>query len=421
MHPIPEIKPIKLQHLALPVTTVMPNGVSLHALQGEDRGVVRLDILFKGGYSRQQKPLQALFTNRMLREGSEKYSSAEISQKLDYYGAWIDMYSSQEANHITLYVLAKHFSSLLPVVEDFIKKPTFPEENLSVVRNNNKAHFLINSRKVDAVAQRHFEQMLWGENHPLGHIVEPVDYDNITRDDLLRYYKNVYSSNNCTIFLTGSCTPEIIEGIQKSFGNTAWGTYAPIEGNHPAPCTIKEKRFVKIEGTLQSAVKIGCFTLPATNPDIYAFRFLNVLFGGYFGGRLMANIREEKGYTYDIISEIDAYGTRNALMISSQTATGYVAPLLHEVYSEIERLQSEDIPAEEVELVRNYIMGELCREYEGAIAKAEVFINAWLAGEGFDSVNRYIDTVAAITPERLGEVARKYFCREQMFEIVVGE
>ena len=420
MHRPPQIKTLSLSHLALPVTTVMPNGVALHSLQGEDRGIVRLDILFKGGYAVQEKPLQALFTNRMLREGSALYSAAEISRQLDFYGAWIDMYSSQECNHIILYVLAKHFAKLLPVVEDFVKRPLFPEENLSVVRGNNKAHFLINSRKVEVVAQRHFECKLWGEEHPLGHIIEAEDYENITRDDLIAYYNNVYSSRNCTIFLTGGCTEEIKSVVVKSFGNEAWGEAVAVTSAIAAPVTFKGKHRVTLPDTVQSAVKIGSFTLPANNPDIYDLRILNVLFGGYFGGRLMSNIREDKGYTYDIISEIDAYGSRNAFMISSQTATEYVEPLLKEVYGEIERLHNEEIAAEEVELVCNYIKGELCREYEGIIAKTEVFVNAWLADEEFASVNAYIDAVARITPERLQSVARKYLHSDNMFEVVVG-
>lgn len=409
-----------LSHLALPVTTVMPNGVPLHCLQGEDRGIVRLDILFKGGYAVQKKPLQALFTNRMLREGSALYSTVEISRQLDYYGAWIDMYSSQECNHIILYVLARHFAKLLPVVEDFVKNPLFSEESLAVVRGNNKAHFLINSRKVDVVAQRHFELLLWGDKHPLGHIIVADDYDNITRDDLIAYYNSVYSSHNCTIFLTGSCEQGIKDAVAKSFGNGAWGNSAAPEVNIPSPVTSVGKHSVTLPGTVQSAVKIGAFTLPANSPDIYDLRILNVLFGGYFGGRLMSNIREEKGYTYDIISEIDAYGSRNAFMISSQTAIEYVEPLLKEVYREIERLHKEEISAEEVELVRNYIMGELCREYEGVIARTEVFVNAWLAGEEFANVNAYIDAVTRVTPSRLQYVARNYLCPENMFEVVVG-
>ncbi len=409
-----------LSHLALPVTRVMPNGISLYHLQGEDRGIVRLDILFGGGYSVQHKPLQALFTNRMLREGSEGYSGADISRWLDYYGAWIDMYSSQGCNHIILYVLAKHFPLLLPVVEDFIKRPLFPQDNLDVVRKNNKAHFLINSQKVDVVAQRYFERTLWGESHPLGRLVESGDYDAITRDDLQQYYNEVYSNKNYTLFLSGTQDAAVIDAIATAFGNGEWGAadVASVRMAPPSPQSGKQK--IVLENTLQSAIKVGCLALPSTHPDFFDLRFLNVLLGGYFGSRLMSNIREENGYTYDIISEIDAYGKDNVFVVSSQAATEYVEPLLKELYKEIERLQTEEIPAEEVELVRNYIMGELCREYEGAMAKSEVFVNAWLSGDGFDSVNRYIDAIKHVTPQKLQSVARKYLQRDKMFEIVVG-
>lgn len=411
---------MRLSHLAVPHTRVLPNGVALHQLQGEDKGIVRLDILFKGGYAVQHKPLQALFTNRMLREGSEAFSGVEISRKLDYYGAWIDMYSSQECNHIILYVLAKHFPLLLPVVENFVKRPAFLQENLDVVRRNNKAHFLINSKKVEVVAQRHFERALWGDSHPLGQMVQAADYDAITRDDLLQYYGEVYSHRNCTLFLTGTNDSAVIDAVTAAFGYGEWGTAPQVVVDVPLPASLAGCHKITMEDTLQSAVKVGCFTLPACHPDFFDLRILNVLLGGYFGSRLMSNIREENGYTYDIISEIDAYGRDNAFMVSSQAANEYVAPLLVELYKEIERLRVEDIPAAEVELVRNYIMGELCREFEGVIAKTEVFVNAWLSGDSFDSVNRYIDAVNAATPQRLQQIARKYLLRENIIEIVVG-
>ena len=162
-----------LDALALPVKEVMRNGVSLYSLPGGNGNVVRFDILFKGGYGVQDKPLQAMFVNRMLREGAGNLSAAEIAQKLDYYGAWIDMYSSQGCNHITLYTLSKHFTSLLGLLELIVKEPTFPEENLETTKNNNKSYFAINSRKVDVVSQRYFENSLWGDGHPLAHIVVP--------------------------------------------------------------------------------------------------------------------------------------------------------------------------------------------------------------------------------------------------------
>ncbi len=412
---------MSLDHLILPRPVAMPNGVPLYLLEGVDKGVVRFDILFKGGYAVQSKPLLAMFTNRMLREGAGELSAAEISQKLDYYGAWIDMYSSQNSNHITLYTMSKHFVPLLNVLEEMIKRPLFPQENLDTVKSNNKSYFMVNSRKVDVVSQRYFENSLWGDGHPLGHVVEAADYDDITRDDIVGYYNNYYGSCNCTMFLSGNADEAMISALNDCFGAEAWGcekVCAAVEPLPPSSCL--SRRFIQVSGTMQSAVKIGFMAMDATHPDYHKFRFLCVLLGGYFGSRLMSNIREDNGYTYHISAELDAYGCRNAFMISSETATEYVEPLIKEVYKELGRLVNEPVAADEIELVRNYIMGELCREYEGQSAKSEVFINAWLSGADFASVNSYIDEIKEITPAELHRLANLYFKRENMIEIVVG-
>lgn len=417
----PAINPVVVDNMVLPVEVAMPNGVAMYLLKGYNKGIVRLELLFKGGYSIQDKPLQATFTNRMLREGAGELSSDEISCKLDYYGAWIENYSSQRCNHIVLYCLSKHFVPLLDLLEKIVKEPLFPEINLDIVRRNGKAHFEVNSKKVDVVAQRYFEHALWGKEHPLGHIVESVDYDNITREDLVSYHNRVYNSQNLSLFISGDVDESSISAIKEVFGNEAWGLNNKQEDVTIAvPLSQSGRCSVRLEGTMQSAVKIGFMVMDVTNPDFHKFRFLTVLLGGYFGSRLMSNIREENGYTYHISAEMDAYGQRNAFMISSETANEYVELCIKEIYKEINKLCNEPITDSEVEHVRNYILGEMCRECEGLTAKSEVFVNAWLSGETFASVNEYLEVVKTVSASELNRVAREYLKPSEMIEVVVG-
>lgn len=417
----PSINPVVVDKMALPVEITMPNGAPMYVLKGYDKGIVRLELLFKGGYAIQDKPLQATFTNRMLREGAGSFTSDEISRKLDYYGAWIESYSSQKCNHIVLYCLSKHFIPLLDLLEKIVKEPTFPEDNLDIVKRNGKAHFEVNSKKVDIVAQRYFEHALWGKNHPLGHVVEAVDYDNITRDDLLDYHKKVYNCNNISIFISGDISDSETFAVKEVFGSKKWGS--AFEKNVvvvDAPSSIFGRNNIHIENTLQSAVKIGFMAMDVNDADFHKFRFLTVLLGGYFGSRLMTNIREENGYTYHISAEMDAYGKRNAFMISSETANEYVELCIKEIYNELEKLCTEPISESEVEHVRNYILGEMCRECEGLTAKSEVFVNAWLSGESFTSVNDYLEVVKTVTASELNRVANSCLKSAQMIEIVAG-
>ena len=417
----PRILPVTIDNLALPQETVMPNGVRVYRLSGAYKDVVRLDILLRGGYGVQSKPLQAMFVNRMLREGAGNMSADDISRKLDYYGAWIDAYSSQGCNHLTLTAMSKHFPTLLELLEQMIKNPQFPSENLEVVKRNNKSHFIVNSNKVDAVSQRYFENSLWGEGHKFAYMVRPEDYDSITVDDLREYHSRVYNSCNCALFIAGDADGAMMQLLTDKFGTGPWGQGGAVPEIAVAePESILGPRKIIVEGALQSSVKMG-FMLPACPlSDLYRLRFLTVLLGGYFGSRLMSNVREENGYTYHIDAGLDSYGKRYAFVICSEADNSYVAPLIDEVNKELARLVGEPIPEAEVELVRNYILGELCREYEERFTKSEAFMNAWLSGEPFGSVNGYIETVRSVTPAELSEVARRYLGGRQLIEIVAG-
>lgn len=95
----PEIQPLKNFHIQTPVRTTLPNGIPLTVINAGEQEVVRMDVLFSGGRWQQSQKLQALFTNRMLREGTTKYTAATIAEKLDYYGSWLEL-SSLSLIHI---------------------------------------------------------------------------------------------------------------------------------------------------------------------------------------------------------------------------------------------------------------------------------------------------------------------------------
>ena len=129
----PEIRQIEHFSIVEPERRVMRNGVPLNIIQVGDEDVVRFDLLVKGGQWNQSQPLQAMFTNRMLREGTSSLTSAQIAEKLDYYGAWLDLSSAVNYGFITLYSLSKYFPKTLEVVASMVKEPIFPEKELDVI------------------------------------------------------------------------------------------------------------------------------------------------------------------------------------------------------------------------------------------------------------------------------------------------
>lgn len=380
----PKVRDIEHLAVQMPQRFIMPNGVPLNILNSGDNEVVRIDLLIEGGRWHQSQPLQALFTNRMLREGTLRYSTLEIAEKLDYYGAWLELSSASEYAYITLYSLNKYLPQTLDVLESIVKEPTFPEKELGVVAENNIQQFIVNSSKVDFLAHRALMKAVYGGQHPCGRLVQKEDYKRITPDVLRKFYDRYYHSRNCTIYVSGKVGDDCVRRIEDLFGREAFGKgFQKPEKTDFVPVSSVDKRiFVEYADVMQSAVRMGMLSLERCHPDYLKARVMVTLFGGYFGSRLMSNIREEKGYTYGISAGIAPYPGQGILVINTETANEFVEPLVREVYHEIDRLQNDPVPEDELFMVKNYMLGEMCRSYESAFSLADAWMFVQVSGFG---------------------------------------
>ena len=418
----PEIQPLKNFHIQTPVRTTLPNGIPLTVINAGEQEVVRMDVLFSGGRWQQSQKLQALFTNRMLREGTTKYTAATIAENLDYYGSWLELSSSSEYAYITVYSLNKYLAKTLEVVESMIKEPLFPQKELQTILDTNIQQYLVNTSKVDFLAHRSLLKSLYGEQHPCGKIVMEEDYHTITPEVLREFYERHYHSGNCSIFLSGKVTDDIISRVTDIFG-IPFGQYQLQMPKLSFPfAAIPEKRiFTEREDAMQSAVKTGCTTITREHPDYPKLRVLMTLFGGYFGSRLMSNIREDKGYTYGISAGVVFYPDSGLLIVSTETDNEYVEPLIQEVYHEIDRLHQEPVSAEELRMVRNYMLGEMCRSYESPFSLSDAWIFIATSGLKDDYFARSLQAVNEITPAEIQDLAQRYLCKETLKEVIAGK
>lgn len=418
----PEIQTLKNFRILPPIRITLPNGIPLTVINAGEQDVVRMDVLFAGGRWQQSQKLQALFANRMLREGTVKYTSAVIAEKLDYYGSWLELSSSSEYAYITVYSLNKYMAQTLEIVESMIKESLFPEKELLTILDTNIQQYLVNTSKVDFLAHRSLLQALYGEQHPCGKLVVEDDYHAITPEVLHRFYHQYYHSGNCSIYLSGKVTEEVISRVTDAFG-TPFGQYdQPLqELIFPFTATSEKRIFTEREDAMQSAVKMGCTTIPREHPDYLKLRVLMTLFGGYFGSRLMSNIREDKGYTYGISAGIMFYPGSGLLAISTETDNEYVEPLIQEVYHEIDRLHQEIVPIEELTMVRNYMLGEMCRNYESPFSLSDAWIFIATSKLDDDYFSRSLQAVNEITPAEIQNLAQRYLCKETLKEVIAGK
>lgn len=419
----PPIRQLSEFSIALPERRVMKNGMPLNIINAGTEDVVRFDLLIGGGQWHQEQPLQAMFTNRMLREGTRRMTSAQIAEKLDYYGAWLELSSSVNYGFITLYSLNKYFSRTLSVIAEMVRAPLFLAKELSVVADTNKQQFLVNSTRVEMIARKQLNRALFGAEHPFGRYAVAEDYDRITPEVLRDFYQKYYHSGNCSVYISGKVTPDIIRSIEENLGDDAWGEVKdkPVM-QAVAPRTTSEKHlFVEREDALQSSLKMGNFVMDRQHPDFLKARVMVTLFGGYFGSRLMSNIREDKGYTYGIGAGIVSYPDTGILIISTEAANEYINSIIAEVYREMDKLCNELVPQGELEMVKNYMLGDLCRSYEGPFSLSDAWIYIETAGLDDKFFIRSLDAIRGITREEIQRLAQAYFCKENLIEVVAGK
>ena len=400
----------------------LKNNIPVYSINAGTQDLIKVEFLFSAGMFHQDMPLQAATVNSMLEEGTPKMTGSQIAAAVDYYGAFLEVGVSQDSASVVLYTLNKHLRATLPVVEEIIKHSIFPQQELDTLLTNKKQKFHVNNQKVANLARKHFTELIFGEKHPYGINVKEVDFQNINREHLNNFYSRFYRANSCRIILAGKINEDVYPLLEDHFGGNDWTAEnkAPKE-MMPAASVAQREQLIHKEDALQSAIRIGKVMFNKKHPDFQSLQILNTIFGGYFGSRLMSNIREDKGYTYGIGSGLASLQHSGYFFISTEVGVDVCSKAIDEIYFEMDRLRKELVPAEELELVRNYLLGTFLRSVDGPFAMADRFKGIMEYGLSYDYFDRYIATIKGISASQLRDLANVYLDKDSMVELVVGK
>jgi len=417
----PEVKPFPDINIQEAEHITLANGLPVHIINSGTQDVLKVEFLFQAGALKQPARLVAAMTIEAIGEGTEKLSAKEISEKLDFYGASLKKDSSRDTPALVLYTLGKHLDKTLPVVKDMFLNASYPENELKTYRENSKQRLISNEKKVSTLASKLIYEMLYGKDHPFGYRVIPEDFDNVTREQLINYHRAHYMNIDCNVIISGKVTDEVMNIVRQEFENIP-AKISAFDNTTPPPQPVKEKKkVVEVQDVVQSAIKLARPLFSKKHPDYIPLQVLNTVFGGYFGSRLMNNIREDKGYTYGIGSGLIALGTTGIWSIGSEVGVEVTQATLKEIYLEMKRLREEPVAQEELDTVKSYMLGAFLKDVDGPFAIAEKYISLLKYGLDYSYYQRWIKTVKSITPAEIQALANKYLVEEDFYELVVGK
>ncbi len=403
-----------------PEAAKLDNGIPVYTINAGEQDLVRIEFIFPNVNWDAKKPLLALAVNGLITNGTAKLSAKEIADKVDYYGAFLQTDYSSDHTSITLYSLTKHLPAVLPIVWSVLNESVFPEQELDIYKQNQKQKLQVSLQKNDYLARKTFAAEVF-KNTSYGADIQLEDYDVLQREDLLAYYQAAFQPLNCTIVVAGKFLAADFAVLNGIFGGN-WNNSAAFEKSTFQFQTQEGKDiYIEKPEALQSAIRMGNLGITRQHPDFPAFQILNCVLGGYFGSRLMANIREDKGYTYGIGSAVASLQQAGYFFIATEVGADVCAEALKEIEKEVNLLRDELVSNEELDLVKNYMLGSLLGSLENAFSHADKFKNILFSGLDYTYYDNYIATVKGMTPQHLNEIAKKYLDWDALTKVVVGQ
>ena len=416
----PPVQP--LARVALPAAEVLtlPSGARLHVLANEAQPVVRLQAVFRAGKLAEPAPGLASLTARILLEGTTTRTARQIADEVAFYGASLECDSGFDRATLTLYCLTRHLPTLLPLVLDVLTNPAFPAAELQQLKTRTIQNVRVERQKTSYLATERFNALLFGADTAYGQPFDETAYQNLTAEQTRDFHRAAYSLANAELFLCGDVAAEHAL-VAQAFGTDALAGKALPEPAVVLPeLTVAAPDRVAVAGSMQASIRMGRPWPAPTHPDTHGLKLLVNVLGGYFGSRLMRNIREDKGLTYGIYASVAPreYGTYLVLGTDVKGESADFA--VSEIELELRRLQEEPIPAEELETVKSYLLGKFANELSTVFEQCDKYKNLVFLDLPADYYTQFVQQTEAADAETLRELAQEYLSPQTMQIVIAG-
>lgn len=402
--------------LITPEETQLPNGLKVFFIPGGSQEVLKIEFIFEAGRWFEKKTGAAYFTGQLLPKGTHSKASFEIAQIFDRYGAHLEISPGQDFVSVALYALNKNLSPVVRLLAELLTTPAFPEKEFDQARAIYLQNLKINLEKTSFVASQVFRKKLFGKGHPYGGELEEKNAKALHTQDFVEHFRKYF--HMARVFVSGRIDPASRDLMLGTFAEL------PSGGNVASPVhtTVENRQYdyIEKEESVQSSVRAGRHAVLRSHPDYVPLLFASHILGGYFGSRLMKNIREEKGLTYGISASIHGLKHGSYLVIGADVNKENIEMTFGEISKELRLLRTEAIAADELETARNHFIGSLQSEITTPFAHADKIKTIELFGLQSDHYQTMIRRIDALTHRDILEVSERYLHEDSIVRVAVG-
>ena len=416
----PDFKIVQTVNLPEPQTYTLDNGIALHVINIGEQPVVRLECIFEAGNWYESEAAASYFAVKMLTEGVDGMTSQEISEAFDQVGAFTELTHTSDRVGIVVYCLSRFLPEVLPLVQKLISSATFPEKEFQELKNITVQNLKVNKEKTAYLATTEFRARLFGANHPYGQSQSTEEIEALGMDAVRTHYERFIRDGKFTAVLAGQVNEADVQHVNATLGQNSFDSEFPKVSFNASESYHGGEVIVERPESVQSSIRMGRTLFNRHHPDYFRMLVTNEILGGYFGSRLMKNIREEKGLTYGISSHVVTLRNGGYLMIGTDVKKEFTQQTIDEIKKEMLRLQTELVGDEELQTVKSFMAGEFAGSLNTAFEVADRRKILLLDSLPANFFNQYIDRIHATTAEDVMAMANNYLNPEDMVTVIAG-
>ena len=413
--PSKEIKSLQISGLQY---QSLKNGIPLYYFSDTSLKVVKIEVHFEAGRWNEKVLGSSLFLSKLLSEGTRFKTSSQINQVLESLGAFFDCSAGADFFSVNIYAMTSNILEVLEILNEMLTENQVSDSELEKLRSIQLSQHKINLEKTSYLASREFRSSLFGSDHPYGSSLSETDISKIESKDISGFYSNELMKSSCTIIASGNVSETVLAGIDNYFGRLAVHSDA-VQKNFSLN-SGKRKIVNDRKDAVQSTIMVGRI-MPGRDFELtHKISVVNQIVGGYFGSRLMKNLREDKGYTYGIHSRVNHMQNASYLSISGDVIKDSREQAMDEIRKELNTLSERRVGEEELDLVRNFSLGSLLSSVDSVFSIALLFKLVHFSGLDLDYYQARIEAIKNISSDDILELSRAYFDPKDLHETTVG-
>lgn len=395
------------------------NGVELNMVNTGDSPANFFSLVWRYGSDNSFNPFVPTIVPNMMMQGTKNMSAEEIVDKIDFLGAFINNKAGSRYSSFDILSLDTMTSEVLDVLTEIFLNPVFPDDKFEAIKRKSLAQFDLLHSRTAFIARERLSVLLAGEKHPYFRKITRTDIECATNDDIKKAWSEGILESSKHVYASGLLTDTLKSKIHEFSEKLPQSSSAPepiISGYLPEEPGL---RVVEMKNASQASVALGIPTVPRTHPDYIPLRIATVALGGYFGSRLMSNIREKKGLTYGISASLSGTYEGASININADCDAHYVPKVLNEIEAEMNGMSLERMDLAEFRRLKSYYMTTIASTLESFKSIGEYYQGQLTVGLPNDYFEKQQVVLERITPEDICEMASKYFDYKSAISVVV--